>query len=148
MTLSLERMGLQRGPGRVLAYLMVATPPEQTMNDLMDALQMSKSSISTATQMLVHYKLIDRVSLPGERRDYYRMREGAWMNILASRVEELRLMREIAEEGLALLNRLPDQSTVRMQEMVDYMRFMESELPAQVKRWEAWLAEQRKTNRT
>jgi DNA-binding transcriptional regulator GbsR (MarR family) len=136
LTLVLEEVGLPRTSGRVLAWLLVCKPAEQTMNDLMDALQMSKSSVSAATQALIQYKLIERVSLPGERRDYYRMREGLWGKVMATQVDQTRHLREVAEKGLRMIDGITTQ-THHIEEMLDYARFLEEEMPLLLARWNA-----------
>ena len=62
-----EHLGVPRMAGRILAWLLICDPPEQTMQDLVDALGASKSSISTMTRLLMNFGLIERLSLPGER---------------------------------------------------------------------------------
>ena len=77
-----EHLGVPRMAGRILAWLLICDPPEQTMQDLVDALGASKSSISTMTRMLINFRLIERLSLPGERRDFYRVRPDLWRRSL------------------------------------------------------------------
>lgn len=137
LTLVLEQIGLPRTSARILAWLLVCEPAEQTMNDLMDALQLSKSSVSAATQSLIQYKLIDRISLPGQRRDYYRVQEGVWNKVMQVQIEETRRLRAIAEKGLRLTGRIGGTPSNRLQEMSDYTRFLEQEMPAMLERWMA-----------
>ena len=70
--LHMEHHGLPRMAGRILAWLLICDPPEQSMPDLVEVLQASKSSVSTMTRHLIQFGMIERVSLPGERRDFYR----------------------------------------------------------------------------
>jgi DNA-binding transcriptional regulator GbsR (MarR family) len=49
--------------------------------ELADMLQASRGSISQATRTLVQTGIIQRVSRPGERRDYFRVRRGTWMEL-------------------------------------------------------------------
>jgi DNA-binding transcriptional regulator GbsR (MarR family) len=52
ISLYLEQMGVPRMAGRILGVLLIANPPEQSITDLVEALQASKSAISTSTRLL------------------------------------------------------------------------------------------------
>lgn len=106
------------------------------MNDLVDALQMSKSSISTATRTLIQIGFVQRLSLPGERRDYYQMRQGVWQNAIQERYKQTAQIRRLAERGLTLLINQPPEKKRRLQEMHDLYAFFEKELPLLLERWE------------
>lgn len=135
-TLVLEQSGLSRTAARVLAWLLVCKPAEQAMNDIMEALQISKSSVSAATQILIQFKLIERVSLPGERRDYYRMRPGLWSKLLADKVEGIRRLAEVTEKGLSFIDDTDTTQPQHLQEMHNYVRFMEKEMRQLLRHWE------------
>lgn len=131
-----EQSGLNRTAGRILGWLHVAEPPHQTMPDLVEKLGASKSSISTATRMLLQMGMIEKLSLPGERRDYYRLVDGVWTNALRDRNHEITLLRELADRGLALLADETAERRQRLQEMRDMFAFFEQEFPRLFARWE------------
>ena len=64
--------------GRVLGWLLVCDPVEQTAAQLAEALEASAGSISGATGMLVRAGLVDRMHIRGERADRFRLRPEAW----------------------------------------------------------------------
>jgi DNA-binding transcriptional regulator GbsR (MarR family) len=136
LTLMFEQQGFPRMAGRVLAYLLICDPPHQTMNDLMDALQMSKSSVSSATITLIQYTMVERISMPGIRRDFYRVREDVWNRMLHERVMEIYKMREIAEKGLQLLEDTSQERRSRLYEMYSFYKFFEKEMPIMIQHWE------------
>ncbi len=137
LTLIIEQLGAPRTASRVLAYLLISDPPHQTMNNLMEGLQMSKSSVSSATITLIQYRLVERVSLPGERRDYYRVQNGVWNKMMYTRFEAMGQFREMAEKGLRLLEGSPETQTDRLNEMYHFFTFLEKEMPKLLERWEA-----------
>ena len=61
ISLFFEQMGLPRMAGRILGVLLISGPPEQSINDLCEVLQASKSSISTNARLLTETGLIERV---------------------------------------------------------------------------------------
>lgn len=107
------------------------------MNDLVDALQMSKSSVSTASRTLIQIGLVQRISRPGERRDYYQIQEGVWHNLMQARQSQIVQLRQLAERGLQLLDNQPPEKKRRLQEMHDLYAFFEKEMPLLLERWQA-----------
>ncbi len=130
-----EQVGLPRMTGRILAWLLICDPPEQTMNDLTEVLQASKSSISTGSRMLMQFDFIERISLPGERKDYYRLLPHLWTRVLAAKQGQLTDFLQLAERGLALLSDTETQRRERLEEMHDLYAFMEVEYPKLLERW-------------
>lgn len=135
-----ERTGLSRSAGRIWAWLLISDPPHQTMDDLVEALNVSKSSVSTATRSLIQFGLIQRISLPDERRDYYRVTEGVWENAFQGRFGQVTQFRKLAEKGLDLLTDKPAEQRRPLQEMRDMYAFIEQAVPRLLLEWE----EQRK----
>jgi hypothetical protein len=132
-----EQMGLPRMTGRILAWLLICDPPQQTMIDLTEALQASKSSISTGTRMLIQFGFIERISLPGERRDYYQILSHMWSRVLGEKQNQFTLFMQLAERGLALLDEADGPRRERLKEMYDLYAFMDQEYPALLERWRA-----------
>lgn len=137
VALGLERQGLFRMAGRVVGWLLICDPPEQTFNQLVEALQASKGSISTAMKVLVPGGLVERVSRPGERRDYYRVRPGVWPALARSRaVEQYGAFKNLTEQGLRMLAHTPPDRRRRLQEIHDFYDWLDREMPAFWARWE------------
>jgi DNA-binding transcriptional regulator GbsR (MarR family) len=61
ISLYFEQMGLPRMAGRVLGVLLISNPPEQSLNDLCDVLQASKSALSTTARLLTEMGLIESI---------------------------------------------------------------------------------------
>ena len=135
VSLALEQSGMQRMAGRVLAALLVAEPPEQTAEELADTLQASRGSISGATRYLIQLGVAERVSKLGERRDYFRNKPGAWSRLIEREITQLRVIRELAEQGLGLLATDDPEAKRGLEEMRDFYKFAEREFPALLERW-------------
>ena len=130
-----EQVGLPRTAGRIMGWLLVCDPPHQTMNELVDVLQVSKSSISTASRILIRASLVDKISLPGKRRDYYQMNKKAWTNSWLENAKQTAVLREIIAQGLTLLADEPVERRQRLQDMDDFYAFLQRELPLLLERW-------------
>ena len=135
-----EQTGLPRMAGRILGWLLISEPPHQSTIQLAEALMASKGSISTATRLLIQIGLIERLSLPGVRHDYFRIRSDAWQHMIKRGLEdEIKMFRQLAERGMevlsekALLTRLNQKW---LEEMRDVYSFLDREFPALLERWE------------
>ncbi len=131
-----EQSGMPRMAGRVLGWLTVAEPPHQSMSDLTEALQASKGSISTTTRFLIQIGLIERTGLPGQRRDYFRIKAGTWDQKLKESLEQMTAFRQLTERGLELVKDADNSNRRWLEEMRDMYGFFERELPALLERWE------------
>jgi hypothetical protein len=98
----LEDFRLPRMAGRIVGRLLVAVPAEQRSDELAASLGASKGSISTMTRQLIDLGLVERVGVPGERRDYFRIRRGSWQKLIAARLRGYEEMHLVAERGLEL----------------------------------------------
>ena len=134
--LSFEGFGLPRMVGRVLGALMVSEARELSAEELAELLSASRGSISTATRSLVQMGLVQRFSRTGERRDYFRVKPGAWQGLMRREMESLGSFRKMAERGLALMEGDPEARR-SLEEMRDLYAFWERELPALLERFEA-----------
>lgn len=123
--------------GRIFGWLLISNPPHQSMDQLVEVLQASKGSVSTMTRLLIQVSLIERLSLPGQRRDYFRIRPHAWSQMIKQRLVQITAFREMADKGLKLLEDEPPNLRQRLEEMRDIHAFFERELPAMNARWEA-----------
>ena len=139
-----EQTGLPRMAGRILGWLLISDPPHQSTDELTDALMASKGSISTMTRYLIQLGLVERLSLPGVRHDYFRLRSDAWQHMIRrGLVDEIRMVRQVAERGLELLTDKTPPTRKWLEEMRDVYTFLEREFPALLERWE----EEHKKNR-
>lgn len=142
LALVCEQGGWPRIAGRILGWLLLCDPPHQDADQLAAALRASKASISTMTRYLIDRGFIERCTFPGDRKVYYRMRPGAWSNIMYERLRNTGVMRDIAERGAALLQGRSAAQRVRIEEMAQFYAWFDREIPALFERWEQFKAAQ------
>jgi DNA-binding transcriptional regulator GbsR (MarR family) len=131
-----QSYGLPRMTGRVLAWLLVCDPPEQTAAELAEALDASKGSISGATGMLVRARLVDRMHIRGERADRFRFRPGAWEEQL--RDQGLEQSRAVIAMGLDALAGEPAARRARLEEIDTFYEWWEGRVPALVEEFQEY----------
>ncbi len=134
--IAFEQSGLPRMAGRILGWLMIAEPLHQTTGELEEALMASKGSISTMTRLLIRIGLIERLSLLGQRRDYFRIKPGAWHQMLKDSLVQTTAFRQLTERGLGLIEDKAHFNRQWLEEMRDMYAFFEQELPTLLERWE------------
>jgi DNA-binding transcriptional ArsR family regulator len=130
------QFGLSRMWGRVLGALMISDPPERSAGELAEVLEASRGSISQTTRSLIQLGLVERRAKPGERRDYFRIKQGAWGGLMRREMEALGGFRKTAERGLALLGSGDPDVRRNLEEMRDFYAYWEKEMPAVLERWE------------
>lgn len=131
-----EQAGGSRMLGRVLGALLISDPPELSAEELAGELRASRGSISQATRTLVEMGMVRRLSKPGERRDYFRVRPRAWQETTRRQMALIGVFQEMAERGLKLLTPGNPEARDGLEEMRDFYAFWERELPAVLDRWD------------
>lgn len=131
-----EGMGQPRMAGRIFAALLVADPPEMSASELAGYLSVSSGSISTMTRELIRLGLVERVGIPGERRDHFRANVGALPQLLRERLRVVGRMHELMERGEELVKGKDPQVRRRLEEIHAFYEFFEDELEAVLARWD------------
>ncbi len=134
--LVMEQIGLPRMAGRVLGWMLVSDAPYHTLDGIAEALEASKGSISTMTRLLMQLGLMERVALPGQRRDRFRFKPGNCGALMLGRMNWVTVFRQTLERGLALIGEGDAPNRESLQELRDLYAFVEREFPALYERWQ------------
>jgi DNA-binding transcriptional regulator GbsR (MarR family) len=135
MGLMVEHTAMPRMAGRVLGWLLICDPPEQTAGQVVDALEASAGSVSTMTRLLERAGFLARVAVAGSRSKHFRIKAGAWTQVMQQRMHLVGVCKELAERGLRLVSRKAG-ARERLTEMHDYYAYMENRLPALFDGWD------------
>ena len=92
--------------GRLLGYLAVCDPPEQTIGELAEALLASRSAIAGAVKALETMRTIQRSRSAGERMDRVRI-DLSSPQAMGMDISEYEELGELAREGLEVLRDAP-----------------------------------------
>ncbi|HET9983721.1 MAG TPA: MarR family transcriptional regulator [Longimicrobiales bacterium] len=95
-----EADGIPRIGGRLYGYLILQDQP-RALEDLAGALAVSKTSISTNARLLEQWGLIERVTQPGDRRDFYEVAPSSTRQ-LELRLARIRQLTELLGEGCSV----------------------------------------------
>jgi DNA-binding transcriptional regulator GbsR (MarR family) len=106
----LARDGVPPIAGRVLGWLMVCDPPEQSAGQISEAISASRASLTSNLRLLTSMGFLTWRTRPGERTVYYRMAEDAWAVVVRQQVAGITSFLAITREGLDLVGPDGDRS--------------------------------------
>lgn len=93
--------GTPRTVLRVLGWMVVCEPQEQSAGDIQRELKLSAGSVSAAARLLVSVGLLERVTRRSDRRIHYRLREHGWGQVLEMRFRAFSELRDVADRAIA-----------------------------------------------
>lgn len=118
-----EHDGLPPIAGRIFALLLLSEEP-RSLDQLSDDLGISKASASTNARLLARFGLVEPVSRPGSRRDYYRTAGDLFERSMARWLDRWREFTDVIGEGsrgLPLPNRRVSERLERYERALTYM---------------------------
>lgn len=129
-----RRFGFPPMVGRLLGYLAVCDPREQSISELADALLASRSAIAGAVSALERLGLVQRSRAAGERMDR------VWIDMSSRRalgfdISEYQEQGELAREGLRLLADAPPERRAILLEWAALEDFLVERLPVLEQEW-------------
>ncbi len=101
-----EGDGLPRIAGRIFGLLLLCEQ-EISLDEITEELGASKGSASVNTRLLEQRGFIERVSKPGDRRDYYRIMPDLFERTMEQRLTRWHRFHEIVSYGLTELDLSP-----------------------------------------
>jgi len=129
-----RRFGMAPMVGRLIGYLAVCEPREQSISELADALLASRSAIAGAVNYLENLGLIQRSRAAGERMDRVRV-DMSSSHAMGFDVSEQREAAELAREGLRLLADAPPERRAILLEWAAFADFLAERMPLLEQEW-------------
>lgn len=128
----------KRMDGRVLALLMITSEPHLAASDIARLLSASTGAVSTSTRALAEVGFITRVTLPGDRRHYFRTEDDVWGAFLLGERNYLRRMLDVMDGGLALEAGSDPRAQARLENGRRYMLWLGDYHRKMVEDWRAY----------
>ncbi|WP_214403441.1 GbsR/MarR family transcriptional regulator [Pseudonocardia lacus] len=94
--------------GRILGWLTIAVPAEQSATQIAAAIGASRASLTTNLRLLDSVGFVTQLTHPGERTVYYRVDDGAWARVVRRQVASLAALGEILQDGTDLVRGSPE----------------------------------------
>lgn len=139
-----QRYGFPPVTGRVIGYLGVCEPAQQTINDIADTLLTSRSAINNAIKQLETQGLINRTRPAGSRSDLISFNPNGWQSNgfdPSEYTETAALLRE----GLELLDDTPTERRQGLEMAVSLNEFLAERLPTLYEEFMAYHQKKQKT---
>jgi DNA-binding transcriptional regulator GbsR (MarR family) len=131
-----RRYGFPPMVGRVLGYLLVCEPPEQSIAELSEALLASRSAIAGALAVLERIHTIKRSRAAGERMDRVRL-DYTSAEARGFDITEYQELGDLAREGLEVLKDAPAERRTEALWMAAFADFLVERIQGLEKEWEA-----------
>ncbi|MBS1862478.1 MAG: MarR family transcriptional regulator [Actinobacteria bacterium] len=122
--------------GRLVGYLAVCDPREQTIGELAEALLASRSAITGAVKVLDVLHIVRRSRAAGERMDRVSL-DMTSPQALGMDVGEYEELGDLAREGLEVLRDAPPARRALLLEMTAFADFLVEAIPRMQGEWEA-----------
>lgn len=98
-----EQDGVPMIAGRVVGWLMICDPPEQTAGQLAIAIGASRASLTTSLRQLRTIGLVRRSTRPADPSAYYSVESDAWFTMVRKQLASLEELGRIARDGVELV---------------------------------------------
>ncbi|MCC5940581.1 MAG: hypothetical protein JJU37_03500 [Balneolaceae bacterium] len=133
--MAFELFGMTRMAGRILGYLIVCDNESVSFNEIMGALKASKGSISGTTKQLIAVGFVEPVSLPGDRKTYFRISNLEVGSILRERIKLFVKFAEVLDKGRNLKEK-NDRVTDWTLEVSSFYKWLGDEVDLILQKWE------------
>jgi DNA-binding transcriptional regulator GbsR (MarR family) len=98
-----QHFGLPPITGRILGWLLICEPVEQSAGEIAAAIGASRASLTTSMRLLTVGELVQRRHRPGERTAYFRIDDAAWEKVIRQRITAMASLRDITRDAIALV---------------------------------------------
>src|SRR5271154_4134317 len=95
--------GFPAMPARVFVALLVTDSGRLTAAELGGMLRVSPAAVSGGVRYLIQLGLVHKERVPGSRRDYYRMPDDVWHDMLRLRDQVMTRWTALVREGIDLV---------------------------------------------
>lgn len=131
-----ESDGLPRIAGRIFGLLLVSEDA-LSLDDLAAELRVSKGSVSTNARLLEQRGVLERMSRPADRRDYYRVPPDLFSHTMAQRLARWQRFHEAIGAARTSLPIRSREVLERLEEYEEAYSFMSHVISDALERWQA-----------
>lgn len=112
--------------GRILGWLLICDPPEQTAAGIAQAIGASRASLTNNLRLLSGIGVLSERTRPGDRSVYYRAAEKAFERMIQRQIESMGHLRELLQSGADLTG--PTERGERLREAIEAFNWLERAL--------------------
>ncbi|MDB6076712.1 MAG: hypothetical protein JWO82_459 [Akkermansiaceae bacterium] len=119
MGLVFQDDGQPRIAGRILGFLTIRTEAH-SLQELADALEVSRGSVSTNTRMLEQIGIVERIAKSGDRQGFYQLAPDGFSRVMRGAIQRMVKTRQII---LKAQERIPRKTAAAQRNLDDMARF-------------------------
>lgn len=131
-----EKTGAPPATARISALLLVSPVTELSFDEIRETLNLSKSATSNALNMLLNTGKVDYITKSGDRKRYFKNKMSNWKTDLRENFQKLTKAADVLEEVLEARPKETVEFNQNLEQVIDFMRFINVEIPALYKKWE------------
>lgn len=128
-----QMFGLSRTAGRLWGVLLISEQEQLSVEELMECVGASRGSVSTLARMLEGIGLVERVTVRGDRKHYYRAADA--QSLILAELSSMKTFSRMMQTGLRASGPGRSRARVRIAEYVDLLQFFSDEYAALTARW-------------
>ena len=130
-----ERFAASPAQGRVLALLYIADEPELTAAGIAETLGISRGSVSQITRQLVMFRLVQRISRPGDRRDWFRVASNPFGEAARAERAQIGTFIDVLRRGLAIHDTSPPERRRALGNSIGFLEDYDAVLGGFLESW-------------
>jgi len=100
-----ETFGMTRMAGRVFGFLAISDMDAASFDQICEAVNASKGSISGTLKLLMQLEFVEAKSYPGDRKTYYRLTKISIATLLSTRAQATKLFSNTMKKARSLKSR-------------------------------------------
>ena len=132
-----EKTGQPPMSGRVMAYLLLAEPPQQDFFAIQEYLQASKSAVSTTLKKLQQEGQVDYITFSGDRKRYFKINPKMWIETSKQQIAAVRPFVDFLETVLKeRKNSKAIEFNQELKELCAFYNYLADELPKVMDKWD------------
>lgn len=131
-----ERFAANPTQGRVIALLYIADSPELTAVDIAEALGISRGSVSQVTRQLVMFHFVQRVTRPGDRRDWFRIASSPFGQAARAERAQIGSFIDLFRSGLAIHATSPPERQHALANSIQFLEDYDAALGTFLETWQ------------
>jgi hypothetical protein len=112
--------------GRILGWLMICDPPEQTAGEIAQAIGASRASLTNNLRLLSGIGFLSERTRRGDRSAYYRADEKAFDRMIQRQIESMGQLRDLLQGGADLTG--PTERGQRLRDAIEVFNWLERAL--------------------
>lgn len=118
-----DKKGFQPIAGRIIGLLTVMDKEQYTFDEIVDALQVSKSSVSNALKLLELSDSIEYITISGDRKRYFQLKKREKFSLIDEHRNMLITSRDYLQNVLELKANKKSENSIFIRNLIEMLDF-------------------------